>query len=198
MDERRRGQAGLDRLFVFIVVIVAALVLVPTAFGLAGIDIRDGSLLGSDAGADDDTAPFVVLGAYGGAVDDNRSSLGTVEVLVGGAGGSAVDLTGMTVSWAGGGTYELTPPGVGAGEASFAIESVSGSTVLSNASDRAILRFDLGTEDIDAERFGERLEPGDSVDLTLATDGGKTVRVTAVVPDPLPGGTAVRFDVRPR
>lgn len=193
----RRGQSDVSRLLVFIVAVVAVLVVVPVVLGVAGIDVRDTSGDGNGAVGTDESPPLVVLGAYGASLDDNRTSIGSVDVLVG-TGNATVDLTEVTVRWADGGTYELVPPGVNAGDASFTLDAVSGGSVLRNASDRTLVRFDLGTDDTaEAQRFGERLGPGDTVQLTFTTDDGETTRVELTVPSPLPAGSAVRLAVRP-
>jgi archaellin len=193
---RARGQTDVVLLFAFIVAVVAVLVVVPFVLGMAGIDVRHGSMDGNESVAATETGPVVVLGAYGSALDDNRTSIGSVDVLLG-TGNGTVDLTEMTVRWEGADSYQLVPPDVNVGDASFTFERVSGGPVLTNASDRVSVRFDLGTNDTaDAQRFGERLAPGDSVQLTLTTDDGRTTRVELTVPSPLPAGAAVRLDVR--
>jgi len=195
-DQRPRGQADVGRLFAFIVAVVAVLLVLPVVLGLAGVDVRDTSADGNESVPANETEPVVVLGAYGTALDDNSTSFGSVDVLLG-TGNRTVDLTEMTVRWVGADSYELVPPGVDVGDASFTFERVSGGTTLRNASDRAVVRFDLGTNDTaGAQRFGERLRPGDTVQLTFTTDGGRTTRVEVRVPSPLPAGTAVRLDVR--
>ena len=63
---------------------------------------------------------------------------------------------------------------------------------LGEPTDRAILRFDLGSDDLaGTERFGERLEPGDVVELSVVTADGVRTSRTLVVPDPLPSGAGV-------
>lgn len=191
-----RGQADVGRLFAFIVAVVAVLVVAPVVLGLAGVDVRDDSADGNESVATDEPGPVVVLGAHGAALDANRTSVGGVDVLLG-TGNGSVDLTEMTVRWVGDESYQLVPPGVDVGDGSFALEDVAGGPVLTNASDRVLVRFDLGTNDTaGAQRFGERLNPGDSVQLTFTTDDGRTTRVEVTVPSPLPAGTAVRLDVR--
>jgi len=182
-----RGGTDIDRLFYFIAGVVAFLLLVPTAFGFAGIDIRDGSLL-SDT--DDGEAEGVrILTAFGTGIDEDRSSVGVVEVVVTSGGGSAIDLTEATVTWDGAERYELTPTETNVGQGSF---SRSGNTTLDEPTDRAILRFDLGSDDLaGTERFGERLEPGDVVELSVVTADGVRTSRTLVVPDPLPSGAGV-------
>lgn len=183
----RRGQTDVDRLLYFIAAVVALLLVVPPAFGAAGVDLRDGTLLPEES--EDDEDGVRILSAIGTDVAEDRSSLGVVELVITTRGESTVDLSEATVTWEGDQQYELTPPDVGVGQGSFTVE---GDTVLGEATDRAILRFDLGTDDIDgADRFGERLEPGDTVRVSVVTDDGVRTSRTLRAPDPFPSGAAV-------
>jgi archaellin len=183
-----RGQTEIDRLFYFIAGVVAFLVIVPAVAGVAGIDIRDGSLVGEQT-QDSENDGLRILSAYGTEINDDRSSIGVVEIIVTASDGSNIDITGATVSWDGADQYELTPAGVDVGDASFA---VSGDTELTGTADRAILRFDLGSDDLsDADRFAERLAPGQTVTVSIETDDGNTVTQTLEVPDPMPPGSGV-------
>lgn len=195
--ERNRGQSGLEKLLVFIVGITVVLAVVPAALGLAGIDIRDTSVGGTDTvpGGDDsdlEAGALTMLSSHGGEINDDRSSIGTVELLVAPS-SEAVDLDDITVTWNGGDRFELTPTHVGAGDASFGTETTHGDTHL-EVGDKGFLRFDLGSDDLgDVQRFGDRLEPGDTVTVTVTTGDGAETRESFTVPDPLPPGTAVRF-----
>jgi archaellin len=183
-----RGQTDIDRLFYLVAGVVAFLVIVPAVAGVAGFDIRNGSLVG-DQSQDSESEGLRILSAYGTEIDDDRSSLGVVEIIVTASDGSDIDITGATVSWDGAEQYELTPTGVDVGDASF---SVSGDTELTGTADRAILRFDLGSDDLsDADRFGDRLEPGQTIEVSIETDDGNTVTRTLDVPNPLPPGSGV-------
>lgn len=182
------GPTDIDRLLYFVAAVVAFLVLVPAALGFAGLDVRDGSLLDSaDDGADAEGVR--ILTAFGTGIDGDRSSVGVVEVVVTSASGSTVDLSEATVSWDGSERYELTPTDISVGQGSF---SLSGETVLAEPTDRAILRFDLGSDDLEGlDRFGERLEPGETVQLSVVTGDGVRTGRQLVVPDPLPSGAGV-------
>jgi archaellin len=115
----------------------------------------------------------------------DRSSVGVVEVVVT-SGGSSVDLTEATVTWDGEQRYELTPQDTNVGQGSF---SMTGNTTLDEPTDRAILRFDLGSDDLGGlERFGERLDPGETVEFSIVTADGVRTERRLVVPDPLPSG----------
>jgi len=127
-----RGATDLDRLLYFIAAVVAVLLVVPPAFGLAGFDVRDGTLIGGE---------------------------------------------------------EPPPAEINAGHGSFA---VSGDTVLEDSTDRAVLRFDLGTSDLSGvDPFGDSLEPGDTVTVSVTTAAGAGTSRVLTVPDPLPSGAGV-------
>jgi len=182
------GQTDLDRLFYFVAAIVAFLVVVPTTLGVAGLDVRDGSLL-SGGGAESAPEGVQILAAYGTGIDGNGTSVGVVEAVVANGGGSTVDLSQATVTWEGRQRYELTPHGVDVGHASF---NVTGDVVLAESTDRAILRFDLGSDDLaGVDGFGERLAPGQTVTVSIMTDDGVRTNRELVVPDPLPAGSGV-------
>lgn len=195
--EQNRGQSELETLLVFIVGITVVLAVVPAALGLAGIDIRDASVGGTDTapggdGSDLEEGALTILSSHGGEINDDRSSIGTVELLVAPS-SEAVDLDDVTVTWDGEDRFELTPTHVGAGDASFGTETTHGDALLEEG-DRGFLRFDLGSDDLgDVQRFGDRLEPGDTVTVTVTTGDGAETRETVTVPDPLPPGAAVRF-----
>jgi len=182
------GPTEIDRLLYFIAAVVAFLVLVPAALGFAGFDVRNGSLLGgADGGTDAEGVQ--ILTAFGTGIDGDRSSVGVVEVVVTSGGGSTVDFSEATVSWEGSERYELTPANVNLGQGSF---SLSGETVLAEPTDRAILRFDLGSDDLEGvDHFGERLEPGETVQFSVVTEDVVRTGRQLVVPDPLPSGAGV-------
>lgn len=185
-----RGATEIDRLLFFIAGIVMVLLVVPSVLGLAGFDIRDGSLLGDDDPPPETRGPEV-LSAFGTGIDENRTSIGVVELVVGTDNQTAVQLQDVTVVWKSGQRFELTPADIDAGHGSF---SVSGESALEDASDRTVLRFDVGTDDVPGvDPFGDRLEPGETVTVSIATGTGVDARDTRVltVPDPLPAGAGV-------
>lgn len=182
-----RSQADVDRLFLFVILVVGVLVVVPTVLGAAGVDVRDGAWLGNnsaDEGERAQTGTLVVLSTFGTDIGDNRSSVGVVEIVV--TANETVDLTELTVGWRSEERYELVAPSVDAGDGSFSIVN-SNQTTLGGDRERAILRFDMGAEDLDsADQFGDQLEPGDRVELSFVTDDGEETLRTLVVPDSLP------------
>lgn len=181
-----QAQTDVDRLFYFTTGVVAFLVIVPTVAGVAGLDIRDATLL-DDPNRESEQEDIQLLSAFGTEIDDDE--VGAVEIVVSAREDAEVDLSQVSVSWTESQEYQLTPPNVGAGDASFAI---SGDSLLNESRDRAILRFDLGTDDLsDADRFGERLEPGQTVQVSVVTEDGSRVTRELAVPDSLPSRPAV-------
>lgn len=184
------------KLLAFVVGITALLVVVPAAVGLAGVDIRDGSLPWEDEDATEfgTNETLLVLSAHGYEVDDEGTSVGVVELLVAPAGEEEVDLDRLRVTWTDHHTVELTPRLITGGDASFDAESLHSERVLRDASDRAVVRFDLGSDDVEGlEQFGARLEPGDEVTVRFEADGEVYAERKLLVPDPLPSGPAVRL-----
>lgn len=194
MTDAGRGQADIARLLAFILGVTALLVVVPFVLGLAGIDIRDSSVSSPD-GADDELedGSLIILSTHGTEINDERSSVGVVEVLVA-ASGADVNIDDVTVTWRGGDRYELAPDYIGNADASFGVETFQEGTTLDASGGKAVFRFDLGTADLDnAQRFGDRLEPGDTVTIRVTTGQGAETSTTVRVPEPLPPGSAVRF-----
>jgi hypothetical protein len=170
-----RSDLQLLRVAAFLAVLVLLLALVPFALGLGGVDIR-GTADAPDGGT------LVVLSATGDAPADEGTSLGTVELdVAAGAHTEPVDLDRVTVFWVANRTYRVTAPDATGGNGTFAID---GDSVLENG-ERARLRFDLGSDDIDgAEEFGERLSAGESVRIVVLTGTESTER-ELTVPDPI-------------
>jgi hypothetical protein len=193
-----RAQSGLDRLMLFLVFLVAVVALTPFLFGLGGVDLRAGT--GSGGTATPTPAPtdngVFVLGATGETGGFGEDTVGVVRVAVTKNGtGPAVDFSSVIATWIGpDGSHVLSAASGDGSESSggdgrFAVEvtgpSASG-TILNQSGDRAVLTFDLGTDDVEGiPEFGERLESGDTVTLTLTTAGGVTARTTLEVPDSL-------------
>jgi len=195
MTDAGRGQADIARLLAFIVGVTALLVAVPFVLGLAGIDIRDSSVGSPGSSVDDELeeGSLIILSTHGTEINDERTAIGVVEVLVA-ASGEDVNLDDVTVTWRGTDTYELAPAYVGNADASFGVRTFEEGTTLDASGEKAVFRFDLGTGDLDApQRFSDRLEPGDEVAIRVTTGQGAETTTTVTVPDPLPPGSAVRF-----
>ncbi|MHB9286052.1 hypothetical protein ACKVMT_03315 [Halobacteriales archaeon Cl-PHB] len=193
-----RSQSGLDRLLVFLLAVVVIVLVTPYVLGFAGIDVRAPNADSTGGPAYDADHDLYVLGVRGGDVGDDRSSIGTVRVIVSPAAGrEPAGLTTMSTVWVGDEAYDLAP-------AAAAREGADGTYLLRNpdsgdavrvlevSTDRAVLVFDVGTDDIPgAEQFGERLEPGDAVTLTIVTERGESLSRELTVPDPIPDGETV-------
>ena len=211
LDQRRpvaspsRAQADIDRMALFVFGAMALLLIAPIALGFVGIDVGAGSDDRSEEMDGNATAPaettvaepsieygpetFVqVLAIEGAAIDENRTSVGAVElVFTPSAEAAPLDPANLTVTWIGAGSYDLSTTGE---EGTFlaGVETVE-------ATERGTLLFDLGTDDIDGiEAFGDRLEPGDEVTVILASNDGETVRETFEVPDEIPDSYRVKME----
>lgn len=185
-----RGQSGLDRLLLFVVAVLALLFVAPHALDLAGVDIQEGGGSGSAVPASD--ADLTVLAARGEAADG--SSVGVVRLVVSpNPGRTPVDLSAGMAVWAGDRSYYLAPAGSGGDgfDGTYDVGAVGGgSPVLDEPTDRGVVRFDLGTDDVGgAEEFGSRLAAGETATVTLVTQRGDAISREIRVPDsPSPGG----------
>lgn len=195
MQGTERGQSGLDRLMLFVVALIVIVFATPYLLGLGGVDVRGTATpAATPTPTPNGTAEpvgLVVLNASGETGGFGSETVGVVRLVVTRNGsGQPVDTTAVTANWADlNNTYTLTARGTGGsaadGEFDVAVEGPSGSdTTLTETGDRAILTFDLGTDDVDGvDEFGHRLLPGETVTFTMTTGGGKTTRLTLTVPD---------------
>lgn len=184
-----RSQSGLDRLLLFVVAVVALVFLVPHVLGFVGVDVRGPSGGVAPPGDHDVT----ILAARGEAIDGQPSSIGAVRLtVVPNHGRAPVNLRDVTALWVGDDVYHLAPDGTDAGgvDGTFAVSSADGGgTVLTDPSDRGVLRFDLGTDDVDgATEVGRRLETGETATVTLVTQRGEHLTRELTVPGEIPPG----------
>lgn len=193
-----RGQSGLDRLLVFVVAAIVVVAALPTVLGFAGIDVRpapENTTSETPSTPTPEPASLVVLNASGIALDEANQTVGAVTLTVTKAGSSAsVDVGDVTATWANGGVYTVVAPESerATADATFGVDvqhiSNSSGVVLAETGDRATLTFDLGADDVDdVPEFGDELDPGDSVDVVLATGAGETTTVSIAVPESLDG-----------
>jgi len=179
-----RGQSGLDRLLLFVVLVVALVLIAPTVLGVAGIDVRPDDT-DEVATADHDLS---ILAARGEAVDAQSGTVGAVRLVVSPQPGrEPVDLSEGTAVWIGEETFDLSPVGAGSGDGQYGVTGVDGGgPVLESATDRGSLRFDLGSDDVaDVPEFGDRLMAGETATVVLVTPTGETVaRQVSVPSDP--------------
>lgn len=183
-----RSQTGLDRLLLFVVAVVALVFLVPHVLGFVGVDVR-GPSGGVAPPSDHDVT---VLAARGEAIDGQRSSIGTVRLtVVPNHGRTPVNLRDVTALWVGDDVYHLAPDGTDTGgvDGTVAVSSTDGGTVLADPSDRGVLRFDLGSDDVDgATEVGRRLETSETATVTLVTERGEHLTRELTVPGEIPPG----------
>lgn len=184
-----RGQSGLDRLLLFVFVVLALVFLAPIALELAGVDVRSGA--GAQSAPSDHD--LTVLAARGEAVASDGSSVGVVRLLVVPNHDRApVDLGESTAIWVDGGERHLGPAGGSAGDLDGTYAAAardSGAPVLQTPTDVGVLRFDIGSDDLpDVPEFGRRLEAGETASVTLVTPRGETLTRTLSVPAEIPDG----------
>lgn len=182
-----RSQSGLDSLLLFVVAVVAVVFLIPHALGLVGIDVRGTA----GAPAEPSDHDLTILAARGEAIADDRSSIGAVRLVVAPNHDRApVNLHDGTAILVGDDTAHLAPAGTDrpAPDGTYsAVAEDSGAAVLETPTDRGILRFDLGTDDVDAaSEVGQRLATGESATITLVTPHGEHLTRDLAVPESLP------------
>jgi len=182
---RGRGQSGLDRLLLFVVLVVALVVVAPYILDLAGVDVRPD---GGDGTATPDH-DLSILAARGDAVDAQSGTVGAVRLVVSPQPGrEPVDLREGTAVWIGDESFDLSPVGATSGDGQYGVTAVDGGgPVLESATDRGSLRFDLGSDDVaDVPEFGDRLRAGETATVVLVTPSGETVARQVHVPSDLP------------
>ncbi len=193
-----RSQSGLDRLLLFLLAVVAIVLVAPYALGFAGIDVRAPNTDSTGGPGFDADHELYVLGVRGADFDGDRSSVGSVRVIVSPAAGrEPVDLTQMSAIWVDDRAYDLAPaaaPREGADGTYLLRDAESGDSVrvLETSTDRATLVFDVGSDDVPgADEFGERLQAGETVTLTIVTANGEQLSRKITVPDQIPDGETV-------
>lgn len=193
MAGNTRGQSGLDRLVIFVLLLVAVVFVTPFVLGLGGIDVQGADTNESaltPTNSDRDAGVFV-LEASGETRD---SSVTVVRVVVTKDGsGRPIDAGRLSATWIGNGSYTLAANESGTrADGTFGVTGSGNGTVLNQSGDRATLVFDLGTDDVDGvEEFGRPLSGGEAVTLLLATESGETTTVTLHVPGSLDDGETV-------
>ena len=190
------AQSGIDRLMLFVLAVLVVVFATPFVLGAAGIDVR-APPAGGTAGTASPPA-LVVLETSGTAVDVSDPSVGVVRMVVTTSGDQPLDLSDATISWSdGGGAYTLVHTS-GAGQAAdgqFSASLVRANrtgTTLSQWSDRGVLRFDLGSDNIGGiDEFGTRLQPGETVTVRLTTAAGQTTTTNLTVPGQISSGGTI-------
>jgi archaellin len=191
-----RAQSGMDRLALFVLVVLVIVAATPFVLNFVGIDVRAPPDVAVDE--EDELPKLVVLSAEGTSIMEGDQSVGAVEMVVTRSpNDQPLDLSAVTVSWSNGGAYTLAHvDGAGQGaDGEFAASLVRAGRTghsLTETGDRALLTFDLGTDDVGGIReFGSRLRPGESVTVRFETADGRVTTTNLTVPDPLPGGGSV-------
>lgn len=187
-----RSQSGLDRLLLFVVVVVGLVIVVPYAFGMVGVDVR-GPTGAAPAPSDHD---LTILAARGGAIDGERSSVGTVRLVVApNHDRTPVDLRDVSAIWIGSDVAHLATAGTERADGSgtdgtyTASAMEGGGPILEEPTDRGVLRFDVGTDDVGgADEVGRRLAAGDTATVTLVTAHGEHLTRELSVPAEIPRG----------
>lgn len=179
-----RAQAGLDRLVLFVILVLVLLYVGPMVLGYAGIDVREGA-------EHDDFREFLsygepvydieVLGSSLGAIDDTNGTAGAVEVTVtSGPGQTALNLNQLQLTWVGDETYSLRSAESGGGDGTFTVSVEGGGTIIDDSSPVGVVTVDLGTDDVrNARPVGDRLGPGETGSLIVETPDGQ-VTIVAV------------------
>ncbi len=186
-----RAQTGLERLGAFLLAIFLVLLVTPTVLGFAGVDVR------APGEADSEEPPrLTVLGIEGFAIDEDRSSIGAVRVVVTNTGGGEIDPRALSVTWVDNGTHDLVAARSDASaDGTFVVRAGTESreeTVLRERTDRAVLEFDIGSDDLDgADEVGDRLDGGESATLTVVTADGESTRLVLSPSQTLPGEGSV-------
>jgi len=190
-DRAGRAQSGLDRLLLFVLAVVILVLVSPHVLGLAGVDVGAEPAAPPAADADHD---LLVLEARGTAIQDG--TIGAVRLVVTPSPDRVpVDLGAQMAIWAGDRSYYLGP-GSGSGEGfdgGYRAGVIDGpGQVLDSRTARGELVFDLGeTDDVSGvPEFGSRLEPGETVAVTIVTPHGETRTRRLTVPDAV-GGDSV-------
>ena len=173
-------------------------------FALFGLVVNTAGFLQSRAEETDENSReqpasrIQVVSTTGEHISDG--SIGSVSMVIKSAPGSNdIDLSNATVAWVdNSGLYELASVGTGAGDAQYAVEPVKdqsgASPVLDSPTDRFVLKFDLGTDDLpNATAFGQRLPEGAEASVRLRTQAGAETEARLLVPESLSGQQAVRL-----
>ncbi len=193
MHNTTRGQSGLDRLLVFVVVVIVLVAVLPSVLGFAGIEVRppdDPPTPTPTPTATPEPAGIQILNTTSELNRSANQTVGVITVTLTKVGSTApVDARNLTVTWANGGVYTLRASGSDRqprnGSFGVSVSHIDDGpeTVLVRGGDQATLTFDIGRDNVDGiPEFGSALRPGDSVDIVLTTPDDRTAAVTVTVP----------------
>lgn len=192
--QRTRAQIGVGTLVVFLSMVLVAAIAAGVMLNTTGV------IDAMSQGTGEETTDRVVVVASTGSAT-SEGSVGRVDLtVVPGPRAAGANLRNVTVTWVGpGGAYDVAhadATGVDA-DGRFRATALSDSNdslpVLDDAEDRAILTFDLGlTDDAPGAReFGERLQPGDVVTVTVTSGSGASTTTRLAVPRTVADGGTV-------
>lgn len=188
-ERASRGQAGLDRLMLFVLAVVLFLVVTPPVLGLFGIDVVGGGdgESGDSEGvvvAGEADGAIQILGARGTDIDTEAGTVGTVELTVApGATDGAVDLQRFSMQWLSDRSYHLLPEGTEGGDGTFAYDQRE----LRESGNTTTIRVDVAGTDA----FEGPLVAGQTVTVVLIGPEGENVEYGLTVPEQLPAASSV-------
>ncbi|AEM58259.1 flagellin [Haloarcula hispanica N601] len=196
-----RGQVGIGTLIVFIAMVLVAAIAAGVLINTAGFLQSSAEETGQQS-SDQVTNRLQLVNAVGEDIDSSSSTIDTVKLTVKKAPGAGnIDIGSTIAQWVDStGSYDLTSSGYSdtpdPDGSSFAVtdvqdddDSISGSQVLNDPSDRATIVF--SAELIRGSGTGDGLGEGETATVRLNTQSGGTTTARLVVPETLSGNSAV-------
>jgi flagellin FlaB len=190
-----RGQVGIGTLIVFIAMVLVAAIAAGVLINTAGF-LQSSAEESGEQSASQVTNRLQVVSAVGSDISSNEVT--TVELTVKRApGADNVDLETVTAQWVDdSGTFNVVHTNTFASQdASFSTStfrdddsSISGSRVLNDPADRAVMTFNIGTG---TEEIDTTMSEGTDATVTLNTQAGGETTQTLLVPESLSGKSAV-------
>ncbi|MHC3378911.1 archaellin/type IV pilin N-terminal domain-containing protein [Haloarcula sp. H-GB5] len=195
-----RGQVGIGTLIVFIAMVLVAAIAAGVLINTAGFLQSSAEETGQQS-SDQVTNRLQLVNAVGEDIQSSSSTINTVKLTVKKAPGAGnIDIGSTIAQWVDStGSYDLTYEGTydsNPGGEEFAVadiqdddDSISGSQVLNDPSDRAAIIF--SAEQIRGSGNGDGLGEGETATVRLNTQSGGTTTARLVVPETLSGNSAV-------
>ncbi|MHC3378912.1 archaellin/type IV pilin N-terminal domain-containing protein [Haloarcula sp. H-GB5] len=195
-----RGQVGIGTLIVFIAMVLVAAIAAGVLINTAGFLQSSAEETGQQS-SDQVTNRLQLVNAVGEDIQSSSSTINTVKLTVKKAPGAGnIDIGSTIAQWVdSSGSYDLTYEGAydtNPGGSEFAVsavqdddDSISGSQVLNDPSDRATIIF--SAEEIRGGDADDGLGEGETATVRLNTQSGGTSTARLVVPETLSGNSAV-------